>query len=83
MIEETQSHFPIPLLVVLVCWLALLFVTLGLFAPRNATVIAVLFVCASSASAAIFLVPEMHRPLDGLIKVSNAPLRNALEHLGK
>jgi hypothetical protein len=26
---------------------------------------------------------ELNRPLDGFIKVSSAPLRNALEHLGR
>jgi hypothetical protein len=29
------------------------------------------------------LVLELNRPLDGLIKVSSAPLRNALQHLGQ
>jgi hypothetical protein len=38
-------------------------------------------VCA--ISAAIFLVLELNRPLDGLIKVSSAPLRNAMQHLGQ
>jgi len=42
----------------------------------------VLFVCACSMSAAVFLILELNRPLDGFIKVSSAPLRNALEHLG-
>jgi hypothetical protein len=31
----------------------------------------------------VFLILEMNRPLEGMIKVSNAPLRNALEHLGR
>jgi hypothetical protein len=34
-------------------------------------------------SAAVFLILEMNRPLDGFIKVSSAPLLNALEHLGR
>jgi hypothetical protein len=83
LMEEAQNELPLPLLVVLVCWLTVLFVSFGLFAPRNATVITVLFVCACSMSAAIFLILEMNRPLDGFLKVSNAPLRNALEHLDR
>jgi hypothetical protein len=43
----------------------------------------VLFICACSMSAAIFLVLEMNRPLDGYIKVSSAPMRKALEYLGR
>jgi hypothetical protein len=34
-------------------------------------------------SAAIFLILEMNGPLDGFIKVSSAPMRKALELLGK
>jgi len=55
---------------------------LGLFAPRNATVFAVLLVCAFSVSSAMFLILEMSHPLDGLVKVSNAPMLKALELIG-
>jgi hypothetical protein len=83
LMEDAQNELPIPLLVILICWLTVLFVGFGLFSPRNATVVTVLFVCACSMSAAIFLVLEMNRPLDGVIKVSSAPLRHVLEHLGQ
>ena len=83
LIEEAQSQLPSPLLIVLVFWLTMLFASFGLFAPRNGTIVVVLFVCACSMSAAIFLVLEMNRPLDGFIKVSSAPVRKALEHLGQ
>jgi hypothetical protein len=83
LIEQGQSGFPFALLLVLVFWLTLLFVSFGLFAPRNATVVAVLFVSACSVSAAIFLVLELNQPVSGFVKISNAPLRNALQHLGQ
>lgn len=83
LIEEAQNELPNTFLVVLVLWLTLLFVSFGLFAPRNAMTVIVLFICACSMSAAIFLVLEMNRPLDGYIKVSSAPLRKALEYLGR
>ena len=82
-IEEAQNELPLPLLVILVFWLALLFVSFGLFAPRNATALVVLFVGACTISAAIFLVVEMNHPLQGFVKVSNAPMLNALQHLGE
>jgi hypothetical protein len=72
-----------PFLVVLVFWLTVLFVSFGLFAPPNATVIATLFVCALSVSAAIFLILELDQPFEGLIRFSSAPLRNALAYLGQ
>ena len=83
LIEESQRGLPPILLGVLVFWLALLFVSFGLFAPRNTTVTLALFVSACSMAAAIFLVLEMNSPLDGLMKVSSAPLRKALEFMGQ
>jgi hypothetical protein len=82
LIEESQNELPLPLVFILICWLTVLFVSFGLFAPRNATVISVLFVCACSMSAAVFLILEMNRPLEGFLRVSSAPLRNVLQHLG-
>jgi hypothetical protein len=70
-------------LVVLVFWLCIIFASFGLFAPRNATVIAVLCVCALSVSGAIFLILELDRSFEGLLQVSGAPLRAALAQLGR
>jgi hypothetical protein len=72
-----------PFLVVMVFWLAVIFASFGLFAPRNATVIATLFVCALSVSGAIFLILELDSPFSGLLQISDAPLRNAIAHLGQ
>jgi len=83
LIEEAQSELPKTLLVLLVLWLTILFLSFGLFAPRNATVVAALFICACVMAGAIFLILEMNRPLDGFIKVSSAPMHKALEYLGK
>jgi hypothetical protein len=70
-----------PFLVVMVFWLAVIFASFGLFAPRNATVIATLFVCALSVSGAIFLILELDSPFSGLLQISDAPLRNAITHI--
>ncbi len=78
-----QHSIPVPFLVVLVVWLTVIFASFGLFAPRNATVIIVLIFCALSASGAIYLILEMDRPFEGLMKVSGAPLRYALSRLGQ
>jgi hypothetical protein len=83
LIEQEQSSLPTPVLVVLLFWLTMLHVSFGLFADRNVTVISVMFVSALSVSAAIFLILQMNRPLEGLLQVSNAPLRKALEYLGQ
>ena len=81
--QEESSAIPAPFLVILVFWPTILFVSLGLFAPRNATVIATLFVCALSVAEAIFLTLELSQPLQGRLKISGAPLRSALAQLGQ
>jgi len=83
LIEQEQNQLPLPLLAIQVFWLALLFVSFGLFAPSNLTSLTVLLVGACAVSAAIFLVLELNQPLDGFIEISNAPLRNALKHINQ
>ena len=70
-------------LVILTFWLVVLFASFGLFAPRNATAIAVLLISALSVSGAVFLILELDQPFEGLIQISSAPLRSAFEHLGE
>ncbi len=78
-----QRSFPMPLLAVLVSWLAIIFSSFGLLTPRNTTVMAVLFVCALAAASSLFLILELDQPFGGLIKISNAPMLNALSQLGR
>ena len=83
LLGQAGNSVQLPLLVVLVFWLATLFVSFGLFAPRNATVVTVLIVAALSVAGSIFLILEMNQPFEGLVKVPSAPLRFALTHLGQ
>lgn len=78
-----QRSFPMPLLVLLISWLAIIFSSFGLLTTRNTTVIAVLFICALAASSALFLILELDQPLGGVIKISSAPLLNALTHISQ
>ncbi len=82
LVEQEQSSLPTVFLIVLVFWLTMLNVTYGLFAPRNRTVISVLFVCAISVACSIFLILEMSHPMQGFIRVSGAPMEKAVESLG-
>ena len=83
LIAQSQRAIPTIFLVVLLFWLTMLHMGFGLLATRNGTVITVLLISALSVSGALFLILEMSRPLDGMLKVSSAPLRKALEHLGR
>lgn len=75
------STVPRPFLVTLVFWLTVLFTGFGLFAPRHATIVVALLVCAVSLSAAIFLILQMDQPFEGFIVVSAEPMRTALWHM--
>ncbi len=79
---ELGTSIPWPFLIVLVFWLTITFMSFGLQAPANATVLAVLLLCALSVAGAVFLIQEMDGPFDGLIQVSAEPLRYALTRLG-
>lgn len=79
LIEQHQSPLPTPLFVILLCWLGLLFTTFSLFAPRNGTAITVLLICAFSMASALFLIHDLNRVPNGLIRLSPAPLQKALE----
>ena len=72
---------PVTFIVILVFWLAVLFVSFGLYAPRNMTVIGTLFFSALSVSGAMFLIIELAHPFEGLVQISDLPLRTALSHL--
>jgi membrane-bound ClpP family serine protease len=66
-----------------VAWLAVIFAGYGLVTANNSTVVATLVVCALSVSGAIFLILELNSPFQGLMKISGAPMLNALAHLGQ
>jgi hypothetical protein len=83
LVEENRSSIPTPFMIVLVFWLFAIFVSLGLFAPPNATVYAVLLVCAVSVSTAIYLILEMDQPYEGLLQISSEPLVKAVRELGR
>jgi len=75
---QADNPIPIPFLVILVFWLAMIFASFSLFIRANAIVVGALFVCALSATGAIFLILEMARPFSGVMAISSAPLRHAL-----
>jgi hypothetical protein len=83
LLVQWSSAIATPFLAVLVFWLCFIFACSGLIAPRNGTVTAVLLISALSVSATIFLIMELDRPYQGLITISDAPMRAALAQLGR
>ncbi len=82
-LKVEQNAVPFPLLAVLVCWLAAIFLSFGLFAAPNSTTVATLAVSALAVSAAIFLILEMYTPFSGVLRISPAPILEALNQMGR
>ena len=82
-LARSGGTIPQLFLVVLVIWLALTFAGLGLLAARNVTVVAAGVAAAVAVAGAMFLILELDTPYDGVITLSDTPLRLALEHLGR
>jgi len=80
--EQQSTSISMPMLIILVSWLTVLFISFGLYAPTNGTVVTSLLVSALSVSCAILLILELYTPYRRLIKISSAPLRAALMQLG-
>lgn len=83
LLAQKGSSISTPMLIVVIFWLTTIFVSFGLFAPSNVTVIATQLLCALSIAGAVFLVLELDQPFGGLIHISDASMRSTLDHLGK
>src|SRR6266403_2837578 len=78
-LEQRMGHsIPVPFLVLLIFWLAIVFASFGLFAPANPTVIVTLFLCSVAVSGGIYLIEELDNPLSGFIQVPSDSMRKAL-----
>jgi len=72
-----------PMLIVLVLWLAIIFMGFSTLAPPNVTAIFALIVSAVAVSGAIFLILELDQPFGGIIRISSEPMVNALSQIAK
>jgi len=69
------------MLVVVICWLVVIFFTSSMLAPPNAVTAVALIAAGVSVSAALFLILELDQPFNGLLHVSGAPVLAALSRM--
>lgn len=81
--ENPGTTVPVQFLVVMTFWLCLIFVSFGLFAPVNLTVIASFFLSSLAVTGAIFLILELGDPMHGWVQVSGDALRRALLEISR
>lgn len=79
--EQSGGAIPLPFLIVLIFWLAIIFMSFGMFSRLNLVSGIAMIVFAVSAAGALFLVLELGNPFAGLMQISSAPLRDALAPL--
>lgn len=79
---QSGSSISKPFLVIVVFWLTVLYMSFGLFAPRNGTAFTTLLISAFSVAGAMFLILDLDRPFSGFMRIPDTPLRNALAVLG-
>jgi hypothetical protein len=80
-LESEQTSASIPLVAVVTSWLLAIFISFGIFAPPNSTVIVTLIVCAVAVSAAIFIIMEMYSPFSGIFRISPTAIHDALNQM--
>ena len=82
--ENPGTTVPIQFLFVLIFWLSLIFLSFGLFAPVNATVVTSFLLAAVAVTGAILMILELGDPMhQSLLRVSSEPMRRALTEVGR
>jgi len=81
LVAESISSILKPLLIVVSFWIVIIFFTFTLIAPHNATATFALIVSAVAVATAIFLILELDRPFNGLLRIPSERILNVLSQL--
>lgn len=77
--ENPGTTMPLQFIYVLIFWLFLIFVSFGLFAPFNATVVTSFLLCALAVTGAILMILELGDPMHhSWIQVPGEPMARAV-----
>jgi hypothetical protein len=82
-LKSEQNAVPLPLLVVVVSWLAIIFASFGLFVSPNTTVVVALALGAIAVSSAVFIILEMYKPFSGVLIIQLTQIADALSEMGR
>jgi hypothetical protein len=83
LIEEAHSSISVPFYIVLTLWLAIVFASFGLSAPRNSLSYITILLGALSIASVIYVILDLDTPFTGLFMVSSQPMRDALAELSR
>jgi hypothetical protein len=82
-LEQTGHTIPVPFLVLLIFWLAIVFASFGLFAPGNPTALVTLLLCSLAVAGGIALIEDLSQHQSGLIRLPLEPMREALSEIAR
>jgi len=83
LVAQSVPSISTPMLIILVLWLAIIFLGFSTLAPPNVTTIFALVVSAVAVSGAILLILELDQPFGGIIRISSEPMVKALSQVAK
>jgi hypothetical protein len=83
LLAQSVSSISRPLLVMVICWLLVIFLSFSVLAPPNATARLALAAAALAVAGAVFLILEFDRPFTGLVQLSNQSMMQALSQFTK
>jgi len=78
LVAQSVPSISKPMLIILVLWLAIIFLGFSTLTPPNVTAILALTVSAVAVSGAIFLILELDQPFGGVIRISSEPMLKAM-----
>src|SRR5262249_7876166 len=81
LMAQSVASISRPLLIVVICWLFVIFLSFSVIAPPNNTATAALVISTLSVAGAIFMILELDHPFGGLIRISNEPLLNVMDQM--
>jgi hypothetical protein len=83
LLAQAQSSISVVMLVIVVCWLVVIFVSFSLIAPSNSTATIALLLSTVAVSGAIFLMLELDQPFDGIIRIPSRQIQQAFNSLAE
>lgn len=83
LVAQSVPSVSTPLLLVVACWLVVIFFTASVLAPPNVMTGVAFAAAACSVAAAIFLILELDQPFGGVLRISSEPMLAVLQHLAR
>lgn len=83
LVAQSVPSISTPMLIILVSWLAIIFLGFSVLAPPKPTPIVALIISGLAVTGAILLILALDHPFGGVIRISSDPMLNAMSQFAK